>query len=93
MEKVEEICKSTKVDCILICGDVAFSGNKDEHEHVKQSHSLRSYRNSQVAVKVFIWCLKLEQMLAKGYTREALRDAMLKDAITKDARQIEQKRL
>ena len=31
-EKVEEICKSTKVDCILICGDVAFSGNKDEYE-------------------------------------------------------------
>lgn len=31
-EKVEEISKDGKIDCILICGDVAFSGNKDEYE-------------------------------------------------------------
>lgn len=31
-EIVEEINKAGKIDCILICGDVAFSGNKDEYE-------------------------------------------------------------
>lgn len=32
-EKMEEIVKDSKIDCILICGDVAFSGNPDEYEH------------------------------------------------------------
>lgn len=31
-EKVEEIQKDSRIDCILICGDVAFSGSKDEYE-------------------------------------------------------------
>lgn len=31
-EIVGEIVKTTKIDCILICGDVAFSGNQDEYE-------------------------------------------------------------
>ena len=31
-EKVREICTTSKVDCILICGDVAFSGNTEEYE-------------------------------------------------------------
>lgn len=31
-EKVEEIARDCKIDRILICGDVAFSGNKDEYE-------------------------------------------------------------
>ena len=31
-EKVREICTTLKVDCILICGDVAFSGNTEEYE-------------------------------------------------------------
>lgn len=31
-EKIEEINKGSHIDRILICGDVAFSGNKDEYE-------------------------------------------------------------
>lgn len=31
-EKVAEICQTSEINCILICGDVAFSGNKDEYE-------------------------------------------------------------
>lgn len=31
-ETIEDICKTAKVDCILICGDVAFSGNAEEYE-------------------------------------------------------------
>lgn len=31
-ETVEDICKTVNIDCILICGDVAFSGNEEEYE-------------------------------------------------------------
>ena len=40
-EKVEEISKDGKIDCILICGDVAFSGNKDEYEQKLAFHVSR----------------------------------------------------
>lgn len=93
-EKVEEICKSTKVDCILICGDVAFSGNKDEYEQkakpfIEELQKLTGCGNG----RVYMVPGNHDKNRDAGYacTREALRDAMLKDAITKDARQIEQR--
>lgn len=30
-EKLEDICKDTQIDCVIICGDVAFSGNEEEY--------------------------------------------------------------
>lgn len=31
-ETLEDICKKSTIDCALICGDVAFSGDKEEYE-------------------------------------------------------------
>jgi len=93
-EKVEEICKSTTVDCILICGDVAFSGNQEEYEQkakpfIEKLQELTGCDNGHV----YVVPGNHDKNRDAGYacTRVALRDAMLKDSTIIDARQREKK--
>ena len=81
-EKVEEIVKESTIDCILICGDVAFSGNSDEYEQKAKVFINRLCDITQCeAAQVYMVPGNHDKNRDAGYpyTRTLLRESMLKD--------------
>lgn len=81
-EKVEEIVKDSKIDCILICGDVAFSGNPDEYEQKARVFVNRLLDLTQCqAAQVYMVPGNHDKNRDAGYpyTRTLLRESMLKE--------------
>ena len=81
-EKVEEIVKDSKIDCILICGDVAFSGNPDEYEQKARVFVNRLLDLTQCqAAQVYMVPGNHDKNRDAGYSyiRTLLRESMLKE--------------
>ena len=80
-EKVEEIASVSKIDCILICGDVAFSGNPDEYEQKAKVfiNRLRGITECQAAQVYMVPGNHDKNRDARyNHTRTLLRESMLK---------------
>lgn len=80
-EKIEEIVKTSKIDCILICGDVAFSGNTDEYEQKAKVFINRLLELTQCqAAQVYMVPGNHDKNREAKYnhTRTLLRESMLK---------------
>lgn len=80
-EKVEEIVKDSKIDSILICGDVAFSGNPDEYEQKAKVFINRLREITQCeAAQVYMVPGNHDKNRDAEYnhTRTLLRESMLK---------------
>lgn len=80
-EKVEEIVKDSKIDCILICGDVAFSGSPDEYEQKAKAfvNKLLELTQCQAAQVYMVPGNHDKNRDAKyNHTRTLLRESMLK---------------
>ena len=81
-ETVEEIAKDSKIDYILICGDVAFSGNSDEYEQKAKVFVNRLLNLTQCqAVQVYMVPGNHDKNrdAEYPYTRALLRENMLKE--------------
>lgn len=81
-EKVEEIVKDSKIDCILICGDVAFSGSPDEYEQKAKAFVNKLLELTQCqAAQVYMVPGNHDKNRDAGYpyTRTLLRESMLKE--------------
>lgn len=80
-EKVEDIVKDSKIDYILICGDVAFSGNPDEYEQKAKVfiNRLREITQCEAAQVYMVPGNHDKNRDAKySHTRTLLRESMLK---------------
>lgn len=80
-EKVEEIVVGSKIDCILICGDVAFSGNLDEYDQKAKMfiNKLLELTQCQAAQVYMVPGNHDKNRNAKyKHTRILLRESMLK---------------
>ena len=80
-EIVGEIVKTTKIDCILICGDVAFSGNQDEYEQKAKVFINRLLELTQcqpAQVYMVPGNHDKNRDAEYGHTRLLLRESMLK---------------
>ena len=86
-EKVEQISGAMKIDSILICGDVAFSGNKDEYEQKAKVFIEKLLEKTQCqAAQVYMVPGNHDKNRDAKYdhTRTLLRESMLKSHLGQD---------